>query len=148
MWGRHLYAEQPERRLLPDEVLFTAEDIRDRFGFHTGRWLDAAPAFKPVLDMFFATRYADTMFEEDRFQNLAQSAEAYHRRVDGNRPDPLVHAERTQAVLTTAPEDLREWLGAILLGAGEYRLSDRLEALIARHPWIASEVIPKANAHR
>jgi hypothetical protein len=88
------------------------------------------------------------MFEEDRFQNLVQAAEAYHRRVVGNRPDSELHDTRSAAVLAAAPEDLRDWLEGILVGAKEYRLAERIEALVSRHAWIAADLIKNRNVHR
>ncbi len=147
VWPRKLRASEPERRLLPDELLFTATDLGDRISEHLSAWLSASRRLEPVMNMFFATRYADTMFEEDRFQNLVQAAEAYHRRIAGARPDQAAHDERTAAVLAAVPEAHREWLGEVLETAKEYRLSDRFEALLELHDWMRGDVVPR-NVHR
>lgn len=99
------------------------------------------------MNMFFATRYADAMFEEDRFQNLVQAAEAYHRRIAGARPDQAAHDARSAAVLAAVPEAHHEWLGEVLETAKEYRLSDRIEALLELHDWMRGDVVPR-NVHR
>lgn len=81
VWPRKLRASEPERRFMPDELLFTVTDLGDRISERLSAWLSASRRLEPVMNMFFATRYAETMFEEDRFQNLVQAAEAYHRRI-------------------------------------------------------------------
>lgn len=147
IWPRKLRATLPERRLLPDELLFTVPDFGDEFSRHMRLWLAACRTFEPVMNMFFATRFAERMFEEDRFQNLIQAVEAYHRRTAGARPDQKAHDERTSALLAVAPEAHREWLAEVLETTKEYRLSDRVEELVEQHPWMSGDVIPR-NAHR
>jgi hypothetical protein len=145
-WPRKLRASLPERRLMPDELLFTASDLGE-LSQHVRLWLAACRRFEPVMNLFFATRYAESMFEEDRFQNLIQAVEAYHRRTVGARPDQAAHDERTAALLAVAPDAYRDWLAEVLETTREYRLSDRVEALVELHPWMRGDVIP-GNAHR
>lgn len=147
VWPRKLRASEPERRLMPDELLFTVTDLGDRISEHLSAWFSASRRLEPVMNMFFATRYADTMFEEDRFQNLVQAAEAYHRRIAGARPDQAEHDERTAAILAAVPEADREWLGEVLETAKEYRLSDRIQALLELHDWMRGDVVPR-NTHK
>lgn len=147
VWPRKLRASEPEGRLMPDELLFTVTDLGDRISEHLSAWLSASRRLEPVMNMFFATRYADAMFEEDRFQNLVQAAEAYHRRIAGARPDQAAHDARSAAVLAAVPEAHHEWLGEVLETAKEYRLSDRIEALLELHDWMRGDVVPR-NVHR
>ena len=147
IWPRKLRATLPERRLMPDELLFTVPDLGEDLARHVSLWLAASRTFEPVMNMFFATRYAERMFEEDRFQNLIQAVEAYHRRTAGARPNQDAHDVRTAAVLEAAPEAHREWLAEVLETTKEYRLSDRVEELVELHQWMSGDVIP-GNAHR
>lgn len=147
IWPRKLRATLPERRLMPDELLFMVPDLGEDLSRHLRLWLAACRSFEPVMNMFFATRYAESMFEEDRFQNLIQAVEAYHRRTAGARPDQEAHDVRTAALLAAAPEAHREWLEEVLETTKEYRLSDRVEEVVAQHPWMIGDVIP-GNAHR
>lgn len=146
VWPRKLRASLPERRLMPDELLFTATDLGE-LSQHVRLWFSACRRFEPVMNLFFATRYAERMFEEDRFQNLIQAVEAYHRRTAGARPDQAAHDERTAALLAVAPDAYRAWLAEVLETTREYRLSDRVEALVEQHPWMRGDVVP-GNAHR
>lgn len=147
VWPRRLRTSEQERRLMPDELLFTVTDLGDRISEHLSAWLSASRRLEPVMNMFFATRYAETMFEEDRFQNLVQAAEAYHRRIAGSRPDQAAHAERSAALLSTAPEAHREWLAEVLEVTKEYRLSDRIQGLVELHQWMRGDVVPR-NVHK
>jgi hypothetical protein len=147
IWPHKLRAALPERRLMPDELLFTVPDLGEKLSQHMSLWLAACRRFEPVMNMFFATRYAESMFEEDRFQNLIQAVEAYHRRKAGARPDQEAHDERSAALLAVAPDAYREWLAEVLETTREYRLSDRVEEVVEQHPWMRDDVIP-GNAHR
>jgi ApeA N-terminal domain 1 len=147
-WPRALRAGTPDRLLMPDEVLFTLPDLnKGDLAEHLRCWLSATTRFEPVLNMFFATRYAERMFEEDRFQNLIQAVEAYHRRVSGARPNQVEHEKRAKALLATVPAEHREWLSEVLETTKEFRLSDRIEALLNDHAWMVDDVIPH-NLHR
>ncbi|MGK2851739.1 MAG: HEPN domain-containing protein [Candidatus Limnocylindrales bacterium] len=143
VWPHAAHEEDQDRRLLPDEVLFWASSIFQEASPRLDAWLNLTVPFRPVLDMFFATRRATPMFEEDRFQNLVQALEAYHRRAAGARPDAEEHARRTAIVLDAVPESEREWLEEILSISKEYRLSDRIEQVVDRHPWLVGDVVPR-----
>lgn len=147
-WPRALRAGTPDRVLMPDEILFTLPDLaKGNLAARLESWLDGTTRFEPVLNMFFAVRNAEHMYEEDKFQNLIQATEAYHRRIVGARPDPAEHELRAQALLAAAPPEHREWLSEVLETTKEFRLSDRIEGLVNDHPWMVDDVIPH-NMHR
>jgi hypothetical protein len=74
------YGEVQGRHLHPSGMLFLLEDIAASFSAHIERWLKIADALDSVLDLFFGTRYNPRMYPENRFLNVVQAIEAYHRR--------------------------------------------------------------------
>ena len=146
VWAHELRSSEPDRGLLEDEILFSLPDLGDDLPAHLRLWFVASVRFKPVLDMFFATRYAKQMFEEDRFQNLIQAVEAYHRRTAGARPNQSEHETRTVEILATVLAEHRNWLEEVLRTSKEYLLADRVEALADQHPWMTGSVLP-LNIH-
>ena len=88
VWSHELHTRPEDGKLSPADLLFTADDLNEDCPPSIANWLVASASYIPVMDAFFATRAASTMYEEDRFQNLVQSAEAYHRRRWGSLMSP------------------------------------------------------------
>jgi ApeA N-terminal domain 1 len=143
VWPHKLHSTADEKRLSPADLLFCATDLKPDGPPSIGAWLTASASYKPVMDAFFATRLASPIFEEDRFQNLIQAAEGYHRRRIGRRADQSGHTARLERIAEAVDADDRSWLLKALQHAGEYRLDERLVGLIEMHPWMASDVIIK-----
>lgn len=96
-----------------DPPLFTLADSGVDVGALLPRWLDAYPAIRHPLDLYFSTMFAPFMYLESRFLNLVQAAEGYHRaRFPGRRgEDPLVHVERLASILGSIDDRMnRAWL--------------------------------------
>jgi ApeA N-terminal domain 1 len=146
VWQHELHARPEDRKLSPADLLFAAPDLSEDGPPSIGDWLVASASYEPVMDAFFATRAAPRMYEEDRFQNLVQSAEAYHRRRVGGRADQPGHKTRVDRLVAAAPEGDRPWLSKALGHSGEYRLDERILGLIKMHPWLVGDVIRKKPA--
>lgn len=143
VWKHALASELPDHALSAGDLLFWLSDLGVDPSDAFAAWLAAAQAYRPVFDSFFATRSEQAMYEEDRFSNLTQAAEGYHRRKLGGRPDQGGHDAKVQEVLAAAPPDLRDWLDGLLRHVGEFQLSERIAGLVALHPWLVGDVIPK-----
>jgi hypothetical protein len=142
VWPHELHATAERRSVSPVDLLFSATDLNERTVPSIGAWLTASASCKPVMDAFFATRLA-SLYEEDRFQNLVQAAEGYHRRKVGRRADETGHSARLDRMTAAMEPDDRSWLLKALQHAGEYRLDERLAGLVEMHPWLVGDVIPK-----
>jgi hypothetical protein len=141
-WRRESQSMDPDRLLGPSEMLFTVRELGERFETAIQRWFQAFDELAAVLDLFFATRHM-RMFEENRFLNLVQALEAYHRRRMGGRPDEAAHAARVASIMGSAPSTHRAWLGELLRHAGEYSFADRIGVLVDAHPWLIGDIIAK-----
>jgi hypothetical protein len=64
-------------------VLFGLQDVEDVFGSVWDSWLRFSEQFEQVIASFFAAVDAPEMPVEDRFMNIVQAAEAYHRIANG-----------------------------------------------------------------
>lgn len=146
VWMREPQPVDPDRMLAPDEVLFSLPSIEARLSDALTRWFTGFQDLKAVFDLVFSTRYASRMYEENRFLNLVQALEAYHRIRIGGRPDESEHEARAAAILDSCPPEHRTWLGEVLQNAGEFTLLQRITAMVRQHPWLVRDVTGRASS--
>lgn len=94
-------------------------------------WLAVGSELDSVCNLFFSVQYHPRMYLEQRFLNMVQAAETYHRRRRNNHVLPkLEHRARIRRIVSAAPEAERAWLQEQLAYGNEPRLRDRLTDLI------------------
>ena len=115
------------RRLTPYDMLFTFGDISERFETSFRNWFSKFDLLRPVYDLFFGTLYNPSMHLQQRFLNLVQAIESYHRRTMKNYELPKEeHRERTAAILDSCPDQYKKWLRDELVYSNEPSLRARL----------------------
>lgn len=67
------------------EMLFTISDIKERSDSFLTNWLVKGEALKPVYNLYFSNLHSPFMYTENRFINLTQALETYHRRIFGGK---------------------------------------------------------------
>ncbi len=67
------------------QMVFTFEDIKDRFDFFFNNWIEKKELLRPVYNLYFATLYNKHLYLENKFLNFVQALETYHRRVYGGK---------------------------------------------------------------
>src|SRR5205823_1404853 len=88
-------------------------------------------------------------FVDQRFLNLARSVEAYHRHRFGKSAlSPGDHESRVRLVISSAPEEHREWLGERLAHSDETTFRGRIRELIRHHARLMEPLIGKGSAAR
>jgi ApeA N-terminal domain 1 len=68
-----------QRALTRSRCLLQLDDIATRFQGIMTKWMRASHVFKDACELFFAPRYAESMYLEPRFLMMAQSLEVFHR---------------------------------------------------------------------
>jgi hypothetical protein len=82
------------------------------------------------------------MFLEQRFLNLVQALEAYHRRTTITLDLPEVeHEKRMEAILGAVPEEHRKWLEGKLEYSNELNLRKRIKHTLDGHPQTVDFVV-------
>jgi len=129
---RTSYDEMTQTRALtPGEMLFSFEDVESDFEQLVQRWLVAAEELDSVCDLFFSNQYNPGMYLENKFLNLAQAAESYHRRRRCNQSRPAQeHERRLEAVFGACPAKHKKWLEWQLKYSNEPSFKERLLDLI------------------
>lgn len=129
IWRREAPDPDPPRLLLPPEMVFGIRDFDDVTA-SLGRWFTASDELGDAVNLFFGVRVAETMYTENRFLNLTQAAEVYHRRRFGGTDLPAdEHRARLAGVLGAAPPAHRQWLEERLRYSDEPTLRRRLREL-------------------
>lgn len=151
-----VYFEQSGRRstkenLLPRNMLFALPVIHERWSDHLQRWFARAADLRPVLDLYFSTLYASSIYAESRFLSLAQALETYHRRVLGGKHlSPARFSgllEDLKRVLTrhSLDSDTRDALAGKLGYVNELSLRRRVMELLAKLGTVATPFVGEAR---
>lgn len=124
------------------EMLFSLQDLPGDFGPAVEKWLARAEVLDPVYQLYLGTVYNPQMFLEQRFLNLVQALEAYHRRTTTTLDLPEdEHQKRMEAILGAVPEEHRKWLEGKLRYSNELNLRKRLKHIFDEHPQTVDSVV-------
>ncbi len=143
--GRVDDVERPERF----EMLFSRRDLPGGFRTAVARWLERAGELDPVYRLFLGTVYNPWSYLEQRFLNLVQALEVYHRRALYVPDLPKEeHERRVREILYAVPEEHKGWLERKLQVVSEPSLSQRLHEIHKRHLNIVESVVGKKKQVR
>lgn len=146
----------PPERLHPKKSNFLLADIHDTFEETLSTWFDLYSQLEPTYNLYFGTKYNDTMYSKNKFLGFTQALETYHRRSDytGKYLDDEFDEFYNQ-LCDIIPEEFDDSFRDHLVDgtfrhANEYSLRKRLDGLVDAHedvlsdlPWdIGSEVHP------
>ena len=122
------------KTLLPRDMLFTFEDISDRFDIFLRKWFETADLLKPTYDLYFGTLCNPHMYREYHFLSLMQAIESFHRCIHGG--DYLsdddykeIHNVLVNAIPDGVKKDFRNSLESKLKYGNEFSLRKRLKEL-------------------
>src|SRR5215210_2546945 len=143
--GRMDNVERPERF----EMLFSRRDLPGGFVAAFARWLERAGDLDPVYRLFLGTVYNPRSYLEQRFLNLVQALEVYHRRALYEPDLPKEeHEKRVKEILDAIPAEHKGWLERKLQVVSEPSLNQRLYEIFKRHRGIVESVIDKKKQIR
>lgn len=149
--------DPPDRINTPNFVL---DDIHETFEETLSIWFDLYSQLEPVFNLYFGTKYNNTMYMNNQFLGFTQALETYHRRLDytGTYLDDDEFGEYKEELADTLHEDHDQsfqdhMVDGVFKHANEYSLRKRLNGLVAAHenvladlPWnVDSEINPITN---
>ncbi|QFG00803.1 hypothetical protein PB01_19490 [Psychrobacillus glaciei] len=92
-------------------------------------WFSKNELLQPVIDLYTGINYQHTSYEM-HFLNAVQALEAYHRLTRKNVVLPKAeHKLKIDSILSSGPEEYRDWLQGKLNFSNEPSLHERLEDL-------------------
>lgn len=116
--------------ILPPNMLFNLKNIKDDFDIIINKWYDREEVLKPVFNLYFGTLYNSDMYLEQKFSNLIQAIESYHRRTKNNNEiEPEDHKKRLCDIIESVDDQYRGWLEGKLTYSNEPTLRKRLKEL-------------------
>lgn len=148
--------EAPER-VHPLKTNFLLADIHETFEETLSTWFDLYSQIEPTFNVYFGTKYNNSMYANNQFLGFTQALETYHRRSDytGKYLGESEFDDFYDHLCDIIPEEYDDSFRAHLVDgtfeyATEYSLRKRLDGLVDAHenvlselPWdIGSEVHP------
>jgi len=131
-----------KKRPMPHEMLFGLRDLPRGFGPTVKRWLERAEVLDPVYQLYLSTIYNPQSYLEQRFLNLVQALEVYHRRaISSSDLQEEEHKKRKEEILEAVPDQHRAWLEDKLEYSNEPNLARRLKEIIRKYQESAYSVV-------
>ncbi len=130
IFPKYFTEKKPGETIHPHNMLFAYGDIEVDFSEIMKKWLAVSDELSTVCNLFFGVMYNRNLYQENRFLNIAQAAETYHRRRFKKDVQGDEHIRRLAAILASAPEEYRGWLEKKLMYSHEPTLNQRLNDLI------------------
>lgn len=120
------------------QMFFSFKDLSGRVPTVFQRWLNAYDELEDAFNLFFEVMINDKLYPQDRFENIIQSLEAYHRErfddalMDTTRYDQMIDHILNQLSL---PQE-REWVHNQKLRGNDLSLPQKLLQLFEQFPYL------------
>lgn len=115
------------------KMLFSWRHIEEEPTHYLNQWLNRVPNIGMPLWLYLGS-FREGMYEDQRFMELAQALEGYHRyRFPEKSEKTAEHEAKLSALLTCCPEESKKWLSQKLEYSHEPSLRKRLKDLFSEH---------------
>lgn len=136
-------AEAPESKH-PNRVLFSLPDID--FEDTLQRWFENARGAQTLHNLYFGTKYNESMFEENRFLSLAIAIEGFHSHLfpDHRLMEESNYDDLHEEILEVIPDDteVENRIDGLLGSIGNHpSLRNKIEMVFSEYDHILSELI-------
>ena len=124
--------ELQEKTLIPSDMLFSFNDIKHQFKNCLEKWIEIEDLLKPVKNLYFGTSYNPRMYLEDKFLNLIQALETYHKRKfkESFSIKPEDYKKVLEKILEVIPSEYKNHFENKLEYAYESTLRTRIKGII------------------
>jgi hypothetical protein len=113
----------------PLNILAPFSQVESQLGTILQRWYDISNRFEPVVSLFSAVVFNHSLYMEAQFLFLIQALEVYHTRASqfsSRQLPPEEHALRVEAIVSSSPDELKEWVRRKLQSANYKYLNEKL----------------------
>jgi hypothetical protein len=131
---RPTYHQPPNRRLVRNEMLFTANDLPGGLDGGLRRWLEVWSDLQPALGPVIARHRAPFSYADDRFATSVAGLESYsalrHGEHEISREERNQRIAAVDAALRSGAPELVDWVVEALERAHRHTLRSRLNRLL------------------
>lgn len=123
--------EQSQKSIIPLKMLFNLREIKGEFSNILKTWFERKELLEPIINLYFGTQYNSQIYLEQKFLNLVQAVESYHRRTRKNiEIEESEHQKRIATILNSVADEHKDWLEGRLSYSNEPILRKRLKELV------------------
>ena len=127
------HGEDRKENFQLSDFLFGFQDVKDKFGEIIDKWIENHEHYEVTCNLYFGIQYQDQLYLEQKFLNIAQAVESFHRHSLKYKIMVLPKDEykkKINAILSSTPKEHEDWLKQKLSFSNEPSLHDRLSELI------------------
>lgn len=136
---------KPQRKF-SGEILFSLKDIENELALYIQQWLNLNEKVKHICDIYFGIKYAEFMYEEQRFLSVMQALESYHRiKFSNEQVSQEKHKNRLQEIHSKVPDCYLDWLKEKLSFSNEPSLKNRIEELVKCYEGVIQPLIKNSD---
>jgi len=146
----HLQIKEELKDVDPWRMLFTFGDVYEKFGEILDKWIIRAGIIGPTYSLYFSTLYNPRINLENRFLNLTQALESYHRAIfDGKYTSEEEYKIIAKGIIDNLPstldDDFRRSLVSRIKYGNELSLRRRIKEIYDRHKEVIQSIIEKRD---
>jgi hypothetical protein len=139
--------EKPAKLLGQGSMLFPFKTISKQFPFLLRNWFKKGDSLGPVYSLYFGALYAPEMYPTNKFLNIIQAIESFHRRTMKNYElKENQHQKRIADILNLVPVKYKDWLSKQLNYSNEPNLRKRLKEILSLSPKALLKIIDSQEA--
>jgi hypothetical protein len=121
--------------VLSSQMLFTFEDVEDKFGNFLRNWFEKLHSLKPTFNLYFGVLYNSHLYLESQFLNLTQAIESYHQHIYGGKYTSeeeyrAVYDALIKAIPEKTKDSLKARLKEYLKYGNEFSLRTRIKEIV------------------
>lgn len=114
------------------DFLFCFKDIKENISQIFHNWIQLNQTIEPVINTLEESFRSRTVLVENKFLNIIQGIESFHRRRRENEKLPkAIHKEKINTILNSCPDEHTNWLRDRLSFSNEPSLQERLVSLFS-----------------
>jgi len=114
------------------DFLFLYRDLTESLPEIFKNWTNLYSAIGPVIDNLEESFRSRTMLVENKFLNIIQGIETFHRRTRNNeKVSSVIHKQKIAEILLLCPDQHKSWLKERLSFSNEPTLHERLHNLFS-----------------
>ncbi len=144
------YVGNRTRHLSSSEMLFSLRDIGTSSLEFLKNWIQIHPNARAVIDNLVDPPTGAKVRLTQRFFNLVQAAEVYHRLFHSTQSElsKAEHDKRLSEILSDVRDTHKDWLKQILADSNKPRLAARLTAILKETELIVRNLLPNSSTHQ